>query len=129
MPGSSTSSNETGIVDAFLKSSTLLGQGLEPMFPRGPGGVFRRYRSARRRRQPGEPGAGFPGCRSRPGNRQPLNRQDAAATADFMRRFSQSVLSGALPSVALREAAKHMRKNPATAHPYYWAAFQLYGYK
>jgi CHAT domain-containing protein len=54
---------------------------------------------------------------------------DTAATAGFMRHFYQSVLSGALPSVALREAAETLRKNPATAHPYYWAAFQLFGYK
>ncbi len=54
---------------------------------------------------------------------------DTAATAGFMRQFYSSVLSGALPSVALREAAETLRKNPATAHPYYWAAFQLFGYK
>jgi CHAT domain-containing protein len=46
-----------------------------------------------------------------------------------MRRFYQSVLSGALPSSALREAAEALRKDPTTAHPYYWAAFQLFGYK
>jgi CHAT domain-containing protein/Flp pilus assembly protein TadD len=54
---------------------------------------------------------------------------DTAATAGFMRRFYQSVLSGALPSLALREAAAALRKDPTTAHPYYWAAFQLFGYK
>jgi CHAT domain-containing protein/Flp pilus assembly protein TadD len=54
---------------------------------------------------------------------------DTAATAGFMRRFYQSVLSGALPSLALREAAEALRKDPTTAHPYYWAAFQLFGYK
>jgi len=54
---------------------------------------------------------------------------DNAATAGFMRRFYQSVLSGAYPSSALREAAETLRKDPATAHPYYWAAFQLFGYK
>jgi CHAT domain-containing protein len=54
---------------------------------------------------------------------------DTAATAGFMRRFYQSVLSGALPSSALREAAEALRKDPTTAHPYYWAAFQLFGYK
>jgi CHAT domain-containing protein len=54
---------------------------------------------------------------------------DTAATAGFMRRFYESVLSGAPPSSALREAAEALRKDPATAHPYYWAAFQLFGYK
>jgi CHAT domain-containing protein len=54
---------------------------------------------------------------------------DTAATAGFMRRFYQSVLAGVLPSSALREAAEALRKDPATAHPYYWAAFQLFGYK
>ena len=54
---------------------------------------------------------------------------DTAATAGFIRQFYGSVLSGAPPSVALREAAETLRKNPATAHPYYWAAFQIFGYK
>jgi CHAT domain-containing protein len=54
---------------------------------------------------------------------------DTQATAGFMRDFYQSVLSGMLPSAALRDAAETLRKNPATAHPYYWAAFQLFGYK
>jgi CHAT domain-containing protein len=54
---------------------------------------------------------------------------DTAATAGFMGRFYESVLSGALPSSALREAAEALRKDPTTAHPYYWAAFQLFGYK
>jgi CHAT domain-containing protein len=54
---------------------------------------------------------------------------DTTATAGFMRRFYQSVLQGALPSSALREAAEALRKDPATAHPHYWAAFQLFGYK
>jgi CHAT domain-containing protein len=54
---------------------------------------------------------------------------DTSATAGFMRHFYQSVLSGDLPAIALREAAETLRSNPATAHPYYWAAFQLFGYK
>jgi CHAT domain-containing protein/Flp pilus assembly protein TadD len=54
---------------------------------------------------------------------------DTTATAGFMRRFYQSVLSGTLPSAGLQDAAEALRKNPATAHPYYWAAFQLFGYK
>ncbi len=54
---------------------------------------------------------------------------DTVATEGFMRRFYQSVLSGELPSMALREAAETLRRSPATAHPYYWAAFQLFGYK
>ena len=54
---------------------------------------------------------------------------DTAATAGVMGRFYQSVLEGALPSSALRGAAEALRKEPATAHPYYWAAFQLFGHK
>jgi len=54
---------------------------------------------------------------------------DTAATAGFMRCFYASILSGASPSSAIREAAETLRKDPATRHPYYWAAFQLFGYK
>jgi CHAT domain-containing protein len=54
---------------------------------------------------------------------------DTAATAGFMRRFYESALHGALPSSALREASEALRRDPATAHPYYWAAFQLFGYQ
>jgi CHAT domain-containing protein len=54
---------------------------------------------------------------------------DTSATAGFMGHFYHSVLSGDLPALALREAAETLRRNPATAHPYYWAAFQLFGYK
>jgi CHAT domain-containing protein len=54
---------------------------------------------------------------------------DTNATAGFMRQFYQSILSGNLPVIALRSASETLRKNPATAHPYYWAAFQLFGYK
>ena len=54
---------------------------------------------------------------------------DTAATAGLMRHFYQAVFRGALPSSALREAAESLRLDPATAHPHYWAAFQLFGFK
>jgi CHAT domain-containing protein len=54
---------------------------------------------------------------------------DTEATAGFVRRFYESVLSGAVPSSALRQASEALRSRPPTAHPYYWAAFQLFGYK
>jgi len=54
---------------------------------------------------------------------------DSIATAGFMRYFYQPLIQGALPSSALRDAAEAMRRDPATAHPHYWAAFQLFGYK
>jgi len=54
---------------------------------------------------------------------------DSAATEKFMRTFYRSVLAGAPPSTALRRAAEILRRDPLTDHPYYWAAFQLFGYK
>jgi len=37
--------------------------------------------------------------------------------------FYQRLLNGKGRSAALREAQKAMIANPATQHPYYWAAF------
>jgi CHAT domain-containing protein len=48
-------------------------------------------------------------------------------TAHLMSSFYGALLQGALPSEALRRAALRVRGDPATAHPYYWAAFQLFG--
>jgi len=48
-------------------------------------------------------------------------------TAALMRDFYTSLLSGTGPAEALRAAALAVRSQPLTAHPYYWAAFEIYG--
>jgi CHAT domain-containing protein len=44
-------------------------------------------------------------------------------TQSLMLDFYQRLLNGKGRSAALREAQKAMIANPATQHPYYWAAF------
>jgi CHAT domain-containing protein len=47
-----------------------------------------------------------------------------ASTAELMRVFYQSMYDADLtPADALQRAATELRKNPATAHPFHWAAF------
>ncbi|HXB20880.1 MAG TPA: CHAT domain-containing protein [Candidatus Solibacter sp.] len=48
-------------------------------------------------------------------------------TSRLMTRFYQLILSSKRPAAALRDAALEIRKNPSTAHPYYWASFQVFG--
>jgi CHAT domain-containing protein len=48
-------------------------------------------------------------------------------TAHLMGDFYAALLRGASAGEALRGAALRVRGNPATTHPYYWAAFQLFG--
>ncbi len=52
---------------------------------------------------------------------------DSAATALFMDAFYQSLVSGKAVSESLQAAAAVVRRRPATAHPYYWAAFHAFG--
>ena len=46
-----------------------------------------------------------------------------AQTQALMVDYYQRLLKGEGRSAALREAQKAMIANPATQHPYYWAAF------
>jgi CHAT domain-containing protein len=54
---------------------------------------------------------------------------DSASAAQLAQSFYSAVLSGGEPADALRQAARTLRRNAATAHPYYWAGYQLFGYK
>lgn len=47
------------------------------------------------------------------------------ATADLMVEFYNQLLSGHSKAESLRRAKKKLRKNPATANPYFWAPFIL----
>ena len=48
-----------------------------------------------------------------------------AASAELMTRFHGGLARAASPSAALREAKLVLRRNPATAHPFYWAGYVL----
>ena len=58
---------------------------------------------------------------------------DDGATAAFMQEYYQQIINsikkdGTLNrGGALREAQLKLLKNPATASPFYWAAFTLFG--
>jgi hypothetical protein len=52
---------------------------------------------------------------------------DAAATRRLMTRFYAAVADGRSAADALNLAQAELRADPATAHPYYWAGFQIYG--
>jgi CHAT domain-containing protein len=47
------------------------------------------------------------------------------ATARFMERFYQELAAGRLEAEALAEAQRTAARNPATAHPFFWAGFAL----
>lgn len=48
-------------------------------------------------------------------------------TADLMTRFYTALRAGRPEAEALAEAQRAMLRNPATAHPFYWAGFTLSG--
>lgn len=52
---------------------------------------------------------------------------DSHATARFMNALYRRLLAGDRAPAAMRDAAREVRRQPETAHPYYWAAFRLYG--
>jgi CHAT domain-containing protein len=49
------------------------------------------------------------------------------SAADLSRYFYDGIVMGLVPSEALREAQLRMRSDPATAHPFHWAGFVLFG--
>lgn len=52
---------------------------------------------------------------------------DSRATESLVRDFYSRLLAGDSVSAALQSAAQAVRANSATAHPYYWAAFSVFG--
>jgi CHAT domain-containing protein/predicted Zn-dependent protease len=52
---------------------------------------------------------------------------DSETGVQFMNEFYTSLLGGKEVAAALQQAAKGLRENGATTHPYYWAAFQSFG--
>lgn len=52
---------------------------------------------------------------------------DSAATADFMRFFYDGLMNDEPVALSLNAARNQLRQKPATAHPYYWAAFDVFG--
>jgi CHAT domain-containing protein len=52
---------------------------------------------------------------------------DGNATAALMKRFYDALLSGETVAVAMQRASAGIRTTPAWDHPYYWAAFDVYG--
>ncbi len=51
---------------------------------------------------------------------------NSAVTTRLMEKFYKRLLAGDGVAVALERAARVVRQAPATAHPYYWAAFSVY---
>jgi CHAT domain-containing protein len=56
-----------------------------------------------------------------------LWRVDDQATRSLMKAFYDELAAGAPVAQALGRARNRLRERPATAHPYYWAAFVLVG--
>lgn len=54
-------------------------------------------------------------------------RVDSQASSDLMHEFYAHLLQGKPATDALREAERDLRSNPETSHPYYWAAFSIFG--
>jgi CHAT domain-containing protein len=52
---------------------------------------------------------------------------DDAATADLMVRFYQAVLTNRNKAESLQASALALKQDPRTAHPAYWAPFQIVG--
>jgi CHAT domain-containing protein/tetratricopeptide (TPR) repeat protein len=54
---------------------------------------------------------------------------DSRETAEFMKQFYSRLLGGSDVASAIRAARLALVSNSASAHPYYWAAFELQGTK
>jgi CHAT domain-containing protein len=52
---------------------------------------------------------------------------DSQASSDLMHDFYTYLLRGKPATDALKEAEHDLRSKPGTAHPYYWAAFSIFG--
>jgi CHAT domain-containing protein len=52
---------------------------------------------------------------------------DSKITEVFMERFYDALVAKSSIATALQEAENMIRANPATEHPYFWAAFNVYG--
>ncbi len=52
---------------------------------------------------------------------------NSTATTSLMRVFYQRLLAGDSVARALERASEAVRRQPETAHPYFWAAFSAYG--
>lgn len=52
---------------------------------------------------------------------------DSRETANFMKRFYTQILSGGGVAESIRLARLGLVSKPGSAHPYYWAAFELEG--
>jgi len=52
---------------------------------------------------------------------------DTESGAQFMDHFYTELLSGRDASAALQVAARRLRNDKATSHPYFWAGFQSFG--
>jgi CHAT domain-containing protein len=58
------------------------------------------------------------------GSRWPV---DSHSTEQMMAEFYSRLIRGLPVAQALQQSAEQLRRRPATAHPYYWAAFGSYG--
>jgi CHAT domain-containing protein len=54
-------------------------------------------------------------------------RIDSTGTAGLIEEFYQGLLRGQAVSEALRAAALAVKRRPQSEHPYYWAAFSIFG--
>jgi CHAT domain-containing protein len=52
---------------------------------------------------------------------------DALATRRLMTAFYREIARGTAVAEALRRAKVEVRNVPETRHPYYWAAFEVFG--
>ena len=52
---------------------------------------------------------------------------DSEATSQVMQGFYAGLRQGIAPAAALRASALLVERSPLQRHPYYWAAFQLFG--
>lgn len=52
---------------------------------------------------------------------------DSRATSRVMQPFYEGLRQGVAPAAALRAAALAVERLPLQRHPYYWAAFQMFG--
>jgi CHAT domain-containing protein len=52
---------------------------------------------------------------------------DGEATRAWMSAFYEALFAGASPADALSQASAKIRRTPGWEHPYYWAAFELFG--